>query len=852
MPPFTIFRTIASLLLDDSSDLRTVEADATPGLTTLLDVSLYRSREAELVGTVCAANALLSACLDLKRTSVDLLAVIRSDCVMNFAGVVAVGSWSGVEGSSNSNGGGGGGGGVDSVVGCEPLSPKRRGKGGGGNNNSNVNNNSKSNMNMQMDRENRRTAAIHSVVRFLVRIESFAVLCAECADEAIDKLTTDRLSMEACVDRCGGDYGGGDVGDDKDYEHDNADSQGDDDYDDDNDDDDDDDDDEDDDDSEEEDDSDEEENDSDEDEENEKNINLLKKRNRKDKEKVARSRRDGVGVGLNIGNTSNRGNLVRLRGVITSPRSSILDTAGRRRSRAPSRLDCWESPRLHCPDYVWAEGAASHIARIIRVMSKHDLFRSMASDGSISIESDGYGDDNGNNGYSGDEYKYEYGSSSTPSSLINFEVIPPVGHSHTSHLDSRGNHSKNKSWYRPSSSPISAEANSSNNNINGNTSNTNTSPPSISNSNTSPPTAPQSVAAEVLLPAIPTLLRGLLSLVLSDLPIRLRKFRLATESDATTSKRLYLVKSEYRAPFRAFLEGHERGRSAPDRDVVGSYLAKTRTSNVNGNDGNGDTSGDRSGGSGNVSGSKSGKKYPVTTADPAISAKSSSTPTQAAAALAAAHPGLVTALAAERTCEALEIGLASTILPFSDLCRWVLSRGGRVRAIPGVIEPEDVPALEELMRRLGSVLCSSAGLGRNIGIGGLGSDGGIDSGGGGGGGRKNRSGGLSLGLLGGSGSGSGILGGSSLYPFGLYARGYSGHHDDASSASVGIRPILLDLLGAPRGRKDDREYQKSSMGNILSAIASRTSSLSLSYIQSPSATIDDSHNTTIETGFRYV
>lgn len=37
------------------------------------------------------------------------------------------------------------------------------------------------------------------------------------------------------------------------------------------------------------------------------------------------------------------------------------------------RKDCWEAKRLYCPDYVWADGAASHSHRILRHLLKNAL-----------------------------------------------------------------------------------------------------------------------------------------------------------------------------------------------------------------------------------------------------------------------------------------------------------------------------------------------------------------------------------------------------------------------------------------------------------------------------------------------
>jgi hypothetical protein len=42
-----------------------------------------------------------------------------------------------------------------------------------------------------------------------------------------------------------------------------------------------------------------------------------------------------------------------------------------RRTPVQNRRDCWESPRLLCPDYVWADESFTTCQRLIRSLSKH-------------------------------------------------------------------------------------------------------------------------------------------------------------------------------------------------------------------------------------------------------------------------------------------------------------------------------------------------------------------------------------------------------------------------------------------------------------------------------------------------
>lgn len=64
------------------------------------------------------------------------------------------------------------------------------------------------------------------------------------------------------------------------------------------------------------------------------------------------------------------------------------------------------------------------------------------------------------------------------------------------------------------------------------------------------------------------LLDGLLH---DDIPARLTQFKAATEATASLTQRLYLIKCEYRQPYRAYLEAHQAVERAPSVALVQEY-----------------------------------------------------------------------------------------------------------------------------------------------------------------------------------------------------------------------------------------------------------------------------------------
>ena len=81
-------------------------------------------------------------------------------------------------------------------------------------------------------------------------------------------------------------------------------------------------------------------------------------------------------------------------------------------------------------------------------------------------------------------------------------------------------------------------------------------------------------------------------------PSRLNQFRAAAEAGAVVSKRLYLVKCEYRAPMRALWESLDGLRAAPRDGLVERYLREYHGVTVAGGKGETDAGAQAGGGEG--------------------------------------------------------------------------------------------------------------------------------------------------------------------------------------------------------------------------------------------------------------
>jgi hypothetical protein len=150
----------------------------------------------------------------------------------------------------------------------------------------------------------------------------------------------------------------------------------------------------------------------------------------------------------------------------------------------------------------------------------------------------------------------------------------------------------------------------------------------------------------------------LVHLIQQDLPMRLHQFRMATEANAAVLKRLYLVKSEYRAPFRAFLEAHQTVQRAPSLEMVKRYLADANA-NADANE---------------------------------------SKALENCLQQALATPELVEALQIEKMLEGLEQQMAKGIYGFTELARAIDYKKAQLTVVPDLVEEEDLQPLNDLLR----------------------------------------------------------------------------------------------------------------------------------------------------------
>lgn len=230
-----------------------------------------------------------------------------------------------------------------------------------------------------------------------------------------------------------------------------------------------------------------------------------------------------------------------------------------RRAPMQRRKDCWESPRLICPDHVWADDCYSACQRWIRNLAKHPFVGREAD--ALSPLSTGGKDEN--------------------SAALKKHLLSGASERQASLL---------------------------------------------------------------------------ISLIMEDLPMRLYHFRQAMEADAVVTKRLYLVKSEYRAPLRAFLEAHQTLLRAPSMELVESCLQ-----------------------------SKSAR-----------GGKSKSLGDNFQTLLK--NPALVELLALERQSEQLEQDIGQALYPFTELARNLDQKKARIKVVPGVVEEDQLTDLQNTVR----------------------------------------------------------------------------------------------------------------------------------------------------------
>ena len=345
-----------------------------------------------------------------------------------------------------------------------------------------------------------------------------------------------------------------------------------------------------------------------------------------------------------------------------------------------SRRDCWESSQLNCPDYCWAEDVLTGCHRLLKALLKHRFITLVNT----------HGWDRYINIHSGE--------------------ITNTKKKKNQHQRRSKEDGKSKRTIMTTISTIR--------------------PPIYA---TNDPHAFPSLEA---IHALQYLVSNLLS---TSIPSRLNQFRAAMEANAVVSKRLYLVKCEYRAPLRALWESCNNLNSAPKVELVERYLRdyhSTTTTATTASEGGDGGSGSTSCAVGGKGGSR--KKGGISSSSLMEGGANRKTPIQMQREKLEKlitekywkHPPFVKALQLERYCERLEVDMSHMLLPLANLaahimCEWK----GRVRSVAimkdskqqvgsdsnlsasvdenlvkVVLGWRDVPFMRELLRRLKSIL----------------------------------------------------------------------------------------------------------------------------------------------------
>lgn len=161
----------------------------------------------------------------------------------------------------------------------------------------------------------------------------------------------------------------------------------------------------------------------------------------------------------------------------------------------------------------------------------------------------------------------------------------------------------------------------------------------------------------------------LIELLRKTLPLRLHQFRSSIEADSVVIKRLYIIKCEYRAPFRGFLEAHENVQRVPRLEAIERATTK-RSSNQN-----------RKGG---------GKTQNRETI-----------PSEPHLKTLLETPAFVDVVALEQELDNCETEISNILLPFCNLARFLDSKKAQVRTMV-----RERVELQDLLQRLKNLLCS--------------------------------------------------------------------------------------------------------------------------------------------------
>ena len=312
------------------------------------------------------------------------------------------------------------------------------------------------------------------------------------------------------------------------------------------------------------------------------------------------------------------------------------------------RSECWESPRLYCPDYSWADDVITCCQRLLRNLSKHKLVSLIGAHG-----------------------WNRYIASSLFSDESDNTIFPPTYASCTPH---------------PFPSLEAAHA-----------------------------------------------LKYLLSdLLITALPSHLNQFRAGVEANAVVSKRLYLVKCEYRAPIRAHMESWLALNAAPKLDLVERYLKE-----FHGVGGDSSSSASR-----NSSINTTRRKNSNNSSTDSGALQKQRDHLEQLIAEKWKHPSFLEALQLERLCERLEMEMSQILLPLTHVATEIMDQcKGRIRAVAAFINDleesdmednddeesvelkieeilgwRDIPHMRECLKCLKSILCRKPGPDESSGI----------------------------------------------------------------------------------------------------------------------------------------
>ena len=556
---------------DDEEEYLNVKAS--PGLTTLLDDALYRAYEAELVPTVTAASQLLTEFIEMKETSALLLRECRYMVGVPLSGGMSLYNYNDNNeelkklaiGSSVYNGIFLGEGAFVNKNGLPHVKGTEIG-----------------------------TEAMHmeeiSNWNEFEQIQDFALQCYMASNEAIQKLTTDRLAesanltlQDSMIASLGMEEGNGNGSD----------------------------------------------------------ASLTGSSSRTPPQSPTHTTATTSSpIGGATGSSS-------LPSPLTASSSSPAD-AGIGRCYVPQpRRDTWESPRLYCPDYYWADESIGLCHRLLKSLSKHRFVTLISTHG---------WDRYTTTATTETELMKKKKKQKMEDDMLGTYMIPPTHASCTPHVF-----------------------------------------PSLE--------------------AIHALQYLMTELLPNTIPSRINQFRAAVESNAVVSKRLYLVKCEYRAPMRALWESYMNLNAAPKITLVERYLRDyhgvTKIGSGGSGSGGGFSSLDGSGRSVSEGGSGSSKSSGLRRKGSTDVAKKSALQQQREklekliTSKYWKHPSFVEALQLERCCERMEIEMSQMLLPLANLAAEIMDEWkGRLRAVAlvdGEWDEGEVPdnSLEPLSLTLG-------------------------------------------------------------------------------------------------------------------------------------------------------